>query len=527
MLGKKDPQRTLLDVELWAGREIVPADSFYGRFARVADELVDDETFAACYKAKGRPSISPALLTKVLLLALHDGCSDRRAIEQMRLHLGWKVALGLALDDPGCHPTTLTVFRARLLLHELDRTLFIDVVGRAVKAGLLAKNAVQTVDSSAILGAGAVQDTYTLLRKALQKVVRAGRSPLPAELRARLARYEDGKKAAINWDDAQERREELGRLASDARAVLAVLPEAPGGEDAANESEADTQVRLARTLLAQVLDQDVEAGPDGQPQIRTGVARHRVPSTTDPDMRHGRKSARRKWTGYKQHVMSDPGSELVTAVAVSQASTGDGAVLRELLDEGKAAGLAPSQVVGDQAYGGGALRKELAADGIEIVAKVAPIANGAFFSKDRFIIDLDADTVECPAGHRVRIPPAKADHARRVAFPLVRCGSCPLRGQCVRGRGGRSITIGAYEAERQQAKAGQRTEAIQALLHLRPRIERKLAHLVRWGSRQARYLGQRKVGLQLILVGLLANLDRLSRLAMAQPDLIQRLGEAN
>ena len=151
MLGRQQPQRTLLDAELWAGREIVPADSFYGRFARVAESLVSDDTFAACYKAQGRPSVSPALLTKVLLLALHDGCSDRKAIEQMRMHLGWKRALGLALDDPGCHPTTLSVFRARLVLHDLDRKLFTDVVQRSVKAGLLTKQAIQTVDSSAIL----------------------------------------------------------------------------------------------------------------------------------------------------------------------------------------------------------------------------------------------------------------------------------------------------------------------------------------------------------------------------------------
>ena len=524
MLGKQDPQLTLLEVELWAGREIVPSDSFYGRFARVAGELVSDETFAACYRAKGRPSISPALLTKVLLLALHDGCSDRRAIEHVRLHLGWKVALGLALDDPGCHPTTLTVFRARLLVHELDRKLFTDVVGRAVKAGLLTKNAAQTVDSSAILGAGAVQDTYTLLRKALQKVARAGRRQLPAELRGRLVRYEEGKKARINWDDAQERREELVRLASDARAVLAALP---AEEEAMNESAADTQVGVARALLEQVLNQDVETGPDGNPQIRTVVARHRVPSTTDPEMRHGRKSSRRKWTGYKQHIMSDPVSELVTAVAVSGASTGDGVMLDELLDEGKKADLAPSQVIGDQAYGGGALRQELAKNGIEIVAKVAPIANGDFFSKDRFSIDLDANTVECPAGHFVRTRLAKPDHDRRVVFPVALCRDCSLRSQCVRGKGGRSITIGAYEAQRQSARVSQRTETTQALLHLRPRIERKLAHLVRWGSRQARYVGQRKVSLQIHLVGLLANFDRLGRLAAGQPDLITRLAAAN
>src|SRR6266545_3014029 len=88
--------------------------------------------------------------------------------------------------DPGCHPTTLTVFRARLVLHDLDRQLFTDVVRTAADAGLLAKNAVELVDASAILGAGVVQDTYTLLRKALSRVVRAGQQHLPAALRPRL-----------------------------------------------------------------------------------------------------------------------------------------------------------------------------------------------------------------------------------------------------------------------------------------------------------------------------------------------------
>jgi IS5 family transposase len=59
------------------------------------------------------------------------------------------------------------------------------------------------------------------------------------------------------------------------------------------------------------------------------------------------------------------------------------------------------------------------------------------------------------------------------------------------------------------------------------RVERKLAHLVRWGSRQARYLGERKVGMQLFLVALLANLDRLSRLAVRRPNLIELLVAAN
>lgn len=524
MLGREDPQKTLLEVELWAGREIVPADSFYGRFARVAPLLVSDDTFVRCYGTKGRPSVSPALLTKVLLLALHDGCSDRRAIEHMRMHLGWKLALGIPLDEPGCHPTTLTVFRARLVLHDLDRKLFTDVVRKAVAAGLLARNAVQLVDSSAFLGAGAVQDTYTLLRKALSRVVRAGQKQLPDDLRPRLERYIDAKKPEIDWDDADARREELGRLAADARAALAAVPEMTSEEQ--DEEEA-RRVQLARALLEQVLAQDVEEGEDGKPQLKQGVSRDRVPSVTDPEMRHGRKSAARKWSGYKQHVMTDPETELVTAVAVSPASAGDGSLLPELLTQQEESGLAPSQVVGDQAYGGGALREQVAERGTEIVAKVAPIYNGKYISKDQFTIDLEAGRVRCPAGQIALIPePVRAGYLKRVEFPASVCLACSLHDQCVRGSGGRSITIGTYEAQRQRARALQREPATQVLLHLRPLVERKLAHLVRWGSRKARYRGQRKVGLQLFLVGLLANLDRLSRLLVGDPGLAGRLSAA-
>jgi len=45
--------------------------------------------------------------------------------------------------------------------------------------------------------------------------------------------------------------------------------------------------------------QDVEIDPDtGQPRIRQGVAKDRIVSTTDPEMRHGRKSASRRFDGH-------------------------------------------------------------------------------------------------------------------------------------------------------------------------------------------------------------------------------------
>src|SRR5919198_948176 len=57
----------------------------------------------------------------------------------------------------------------------------------------------------------------------------------------------------------------------------------------------------AVTLLATVLGQDLEAGPDGRIRIARRVAPDRVISTVDPDARHGHKTDRHSFDGYKGH----------------------------------------------------------------------------------------------------------------------------------------------------------------------------------------------------------------------------------
>jgi len=71
------------------------------------------------------------------------------------------------------------VFRARLLAHEEEGRLFREIVSGAVWAGLLIKRAVQVMDSSPMLGAAAVQDTYKLMRTAPHKLVKGHRRELP------------------------------------------------------------------------------------------------------------------------------------------------------------------------------------------------------------------------------------------------------------------------------------------------------------------------------------------------------------
>ena len=54
------------------------------------------------------------VVATVMVLQALEGVSNHEAADALRLRIDWKVACGLALDDEGIHPTTLTYWRNRL-----------------------------------------------------------------------------------------------------------------------------------------------------------------------------------------------------------------------------------------------------------------------------------------------------------------------------------------------------------------------------------------------------------------------------
>src|SRR5215831_18470261 len=259
LLGRQDPQMDPADAVLWTGKiepkPLVEEGSFHDRFAAVRAMILRDEDFEHWFDAEhGRRSIPPSVVAGAFLLALREGCSDREAEQRMRYDLRWKWALGLGLNDHGCDHSSLCVFRARLLAHEEEGRLFREIVSGAVAAGLLTKRAVQVMDSSPMLGAAAVQDTYKLMRTALHKLMKGHKGELPAELMPRPKQYLQTGKADIDWEDAEARRQELQRLVADAELALKELP-----------VETDKPAAsAARALLERVAGQDVEADGGGE-----------------------------------------------------------------------------------------------------------------------------------------------------------------------------------------------------------------------------------------------------------------------
>ena len=152
----------------------MPEGSFFALLAEHGDRIVRDEDFAECYSLRmGRPSIPPSLLAKVLLLQHRTGVSDEQAMECVAWDLRWKVALGLPVDHQGWHPTSLTKYRARLLLHKKEGLALENTLRLAEELGMLDGTAEQIIDSTPMLGAAATQDTVRLVRHGVRKLIDA------------------------------------------------------------------------------------------------------------------------------------------------------------------------------------------------------------------------------------------------------------------------------------------------------------------------------------------------------------------
>ena len=58
--------------------------------------------------AVGRPSVPADVVASVMVLQALEALSDRDAARALKDRISWKVACGLALDDPGFDYSVLT-----------------------------------------------------------------------------------------------------------------------------------------------------------------------------------------------------------------------------------------------------------------------------------------------------------------------------------------------------------------------------------------------------------------------------------
>ena len=527
MMGRRVYQRDLFDISEGIAPKIDP-ESIYALLHHLGPHLLRDEDYSAMYaRSQGRPSIPPALLAGLLLLQRHADVSDREATERLQFDLRWQYALHLPVHVRGIAHTNLCHFRSRLIVHGLEGHLFERFNELAVEAGLLDPAAPQAIDSSHLFGAAAVKDTYDLLRGSLRKLLATLLEEEPAAAEALIRTYGlearlEPEKPDIDWADAEARLAWLREIVREARGVLAALD---GHSLASSET-----VQEAATLLSDILAQDItapEEEPDEGPEIKQGTATGRILSVVDPEMRHGRKSASRRFDGYKVHISESLESELITGVLVTAGNAYDGEHAADLFEEVKRQlGRLPAVVLGDSHYGSCDVRVALEAltdeegERVEVIAKLPPTPSRKRFSKDDFEIDLEQGQVTCPAGEVTQRSSQRSDRKDRKVpvyrFDAKTCGACALRDQCTSSKRGRTITLHYHEDLRQHVRAYNETDAFKQRYRRRALVERKLAELL-WlrGLRQSRYLGRKKTELQAVWTATVVNIKRAGAALMA------------
>jgi transposase len=97
------------------------------------------EKLKASYSDTGRPSIDPELLLRILLIGyLYGITSERKLVEELRMHLAWRWFTGLGFDQEIPHHSTFSKNRhGRFQESKLFEELFEQIVRQCVEVGLV------------------------------------------------------------------------------------------------------------------------------------------------------------------------------------------------------------------------------------------------------------------------------------------------------------------------------------------------------------------------------------------------------
>lgn len=443
MLGKRSPQGDLFRADAMYMQH-VGEDSFHGILGRMGAAWFRDKDFEGLYgQTHGRPSVPPSRLCIALLLQTYDGVSDDEAIDRTAFDLRWKVALGLEISEKLCAKSTLQLFRSKLALNETYQQVFNKSIEVCRGAGLLKRSKLRAaIDTTPILGRGAVKDTFNLVSDQIRCCVeeacmlKGWASATVVEEHGLGRHFASSFKGSVelDWSDAEEKRALVGQLVGDAKVTLALCREALRGHG--GQAQRTQRLRAARALLCELLAQDIDESDEdgGGPKISKGTRKDRILSTTDPEMRHGHKSHSKRFNGYKAGIVADAEDGVILATDARPANMHDGEQAKELLDTAVGnSGQELDRILGDTAYGGLGTRAELSSLNAEIVVKAPPGTRRGMFSLDDFEIDEHSGKATCPAGktshERRRV--AGDDPGWRYQFSRKDCTGCELRAKCI------------------------------------------------------------------------------------------------
>ena len=468
----------------------VPEDHLLRRIVNTIDFSFIRELLSDRYSEhKGRPAEDPEVMFKICLLEYLYNHSDVQVIEHIRVNLAYRWFLGFNIDDDLPDDSTVSYFRVHRVGLEKFQEVFNGLLEQCFEYGLIAsKPGRAIIDSTHVIANAAIPTWLTLVRQACAKSVEELNKVDPTT----AIEFKDRFESLYMELKGKDRDEKLPF-------VLALANELAEAMEAVLQAENSTL-----TLLRKVISD------------RNEEAKDRLISVVDNDARTGHKSDMRKIQGYKDHIMIDEVSELITAVKVTPANAEDGDQFIDLITQFQDNHhVAPSQVSADKGYWFGKNLRFLETN--EIIGHISVMKTSnpqKLFGPEHFKFNREMMTVTCPAGRTsTRF---KQKHGRPgcdFAFTKSQCVDCPLRSQCTTSKTQRYVYISEYFEELQRAREHYRTDSYREARKQRWVIERRHADKVmNHGLRRSRYRGL----VHALLSTIASNVKRMSTLLNAQ-----------
>ena len=529
---KPNPQTTFFDATFLT-QGLFDAKDHYEIFRRKVYPALQAQRGALCQLyclENGRPGIEPVVMAGITLLQFMEKVPDRKTMDHVRLHLGWKHALNLKIDDRGFHPTSLVTFRDRLMTHQDGRLIFDSILQALHRQGLVRRGGKQRLDSTHVLGAVArmgrlevVRETVRLFLETVQSVGLAGSL---SDWALFHERYMD---CEIAWHKASKEllTSKFKQTGQDMLTLLRWASRLP-----ALRSHEKTQ------LLQRVFDEQYELTEHG-PQQRKPEGSGVVKNPHDPDVQWASKDPSHKtgWEGYKVQVAEtvpegeaserrkgQPTTGFITEVTTTEAIASDFAGCQEVQRRQEEQGLGiPEECYVDAGYISDDTLAQAAREDRVLMGPARPSANasGALFTADDFEVSIANRQAVCPAGHtstqcsRLENPQTgQVDYRFEWSY---HCDRCPLQSQCTKARSGRRmLVVGQYHDHLQQRRREMQTEAFREAMKQRNGIEGTISEFARNGGRRTRYRGLTKTSLCNYLHGAAINAKRWIRLLQYQ-----------
>jgi transposase len=402
------------------------------------------EKLKASYSDTGRPSIDPELLLRILLIGyLYGITSERKLVEELRMHLAWRWFTGLGFDQEIPHHSTFSKNRhGRFEESKLFEELFEQIVKQCVEVGLVQGKHL-SVDGS-FVEANAAKES-------------------------RIPRQQLAEAAQVN--------------------------------------------RTVRQYLVELEQQNPTEEPvHQQDQV----------STTDPDATYATKGGTPARLGYYDNYLVDNNSCVIVGVQATAARMSQETVAAQdmLTRFTQWQGREPESVAADTTYGNGEFLQWLAERSITPYMRTRDNAlrkNNPGYGPERFTFLPESNSYRCPAGEQLNYVGLNVrNRAQAYIGSAKRCGACPQKAECTRGRY-KYLAIHIHESARQRARELVNTPAFAQAQRQRKKVEALFAELKNQiGLRRLRLRRMKFVREQFFLAAVAQNIKRLVRF-LSQP----------